>query len=234
MELASTDKRLDFSDTLFVTEVGSRMWGMTDISSDHDMFVCYKTPASEYLRNNNFGATLPSQPNVIIGETEFDFQYMEIGHLVNLLCKGNINAIWAVCSPIVHKSSIELEILKETVLATLSQASYDSIRGMAMSEFKDAEKRKKVRSPEKSLKTCLRTLWFGCSMLQGCGLDFSAVREATEKMCQDEFERLEVCYIESRLPEKPDRARLQDYLYRVRMNEIIKHNIVIKPEVRFR
>ena len=135
---------LDFKDFLFVTEVGSRMWGMADVSSDHDMFCCYLTPASEYLRTGNFHPNRPSKTGVMVDGAEYDFQYMEIGHLVGLLKKGNVNAIWAVCSGIVHKESPILTQLKFITRSQMSKATYHSIEGMAISQMGDAIKAEKI------------------------------------------------------------------------------------------
>jgi hypothetical protein len=87
---------LNFDDCLFVTEVGSRMWGMADETSDYDLFCCYNTPAKEYLRTGEFEKTKPHK-NFIEDGKEYDIQYMEIGHLVKLLMKGNVNTSDKVC-----------------------------------------------------------------------------------------------------------------------------------------
>jgi predicted nucleotidyltransferase len=92
---------------LFVTEVGSRMWGMEKFASDYDLFHCYQQPAREYLRTSTFEKSRPAKKDYDLRDgvtRELDCQYMEIGHLVNLLKKGNVNAIWAVCSPVVHQN----------------------------------------------------------------------------------------------------------------------------------
>ena len=101
------DKELNLPDYLFVTEVGSRMWMMDDVSSDYDLFYCYQTPSTDYLRNGDFKNTRAARKFTVTGN-EYDAQYMEIGHLINLLCKGNVNAIWAVMSPLIYKPSLRI------------------------------------------------------------------------------------------------------------------------------
>lgn len=234
---------------LFVTEVGSRMWGMEKFASDYDLFHCYQQPAREYLRTSTFEKSRPAKsftadsewclnqpwfhntpaPAIPIG-AEVDAQYMEIGHLVNLLKKGNVNAIWAVCSPVVHQNSQTLRELKQITLDNLSRASYASIKGMAMSELSDATKRKAVRDPQKNLQTCIRTLWFGHTLLTGGGVYFSPVtQDVTEADCQHEFERLDIAYETKKVGrEKPDPVPFDDFLFRIRMKEILDNHITIQ------
>lgn len=220
---------LNFDKYLFVTEIGSRMWGMAEVSSDHDMFCCYQTSSDEYMRTGNFIPTMPAKHHVIINGKEYDFQFMEIGHLINLLSKGNINAIWAVSSGIIHKDSVELQELRELVKNNLSKSSYDSVRGMALSQYYDIIKRKDVKSPEKSLVTCLRTLKFGITMMKYKKLQFDVILSLQDIIIKDIdntvlkfLNMLQDAYNASELPENPDKKLLQDYLYRIRMKEI--HN----------
>lgn len=231
------------AEILFVTEVGSRMWGMEKFASDYDLFHCYQQPARDYLRTSTFekaraAKTFKADTDYLIQTqnvkipvgAEIDAQYMEIGHLVNLLKKGNVNAIWAVCSPVVHQNSQTLRELKQITLDNLSRASYASIKGMAMSELSDATKRKDVRDPQKSLQTCIRTLWFGHALLTGGGVYFSPVtQDVTEADCQHEFELLDVAYETKKVgKEKPDPAPFDDFLFRIRMKEILDNHITFQ------
>jgi hypothetical protein len=101
---------------------------------------------------------------------------------------------------------------------------------MAMSELSDATKRKDVRDPQKSLQTCVRTLWFGHTLLTGGGVYFSPVtQDVTEADCQHEFERLDVAYETKKVGrEKPDPAPFDDFLFRIRMKEILDNHITIQ------
>lgn len=231
------------AEILFVTEVGSRMWGMEKFASDYDLFHCYQQPARDYLRTSTFekaraAKTFKADTDYLIQTqnvkipvgAEIDAQYMEIGHLVNLLKKGNVNAIWAVCSPVVHQNSQTLRELKQITLDNLSRASYASIKGMAMSELSDATKRKDVRDPQKSLQSCIRTLWFGHALLTGGGVYFSPVtQDVTEADCQHEFELLDVAYETKKVgKEKPDPAPFDDFLFRIRMKEILDNHISVE------
>jgi predicted nucleotidyltransferase len=217
---------------LFVTEVGSRMWGMEKFASDYDLFHCYQQPAREYLRTSTFEKSRPAKKDYDLRDgvtRELDCQYMEIGHLVNLLKKGNVNAIWAVCSPVVHQNSQTLRELKQITLDNLSRASYASIKGMAMSELSDATKRKDVRDPQKNLQTCIRTLWFGQDLFLGRKLSFTPVSSiVSEQMCSEEFAVLDSAYESSNMREKPDPVPFDDFLFRIRMKEILDNHISIQ------
>jgi hypothetical protein len=205
---------------LFITEVGSRMWEMADISSDYDMFYCYQTPATKYLRTGDFEPTRPQKHYTNDVGKEYDCQFMEIGHLVHLLMKGNVNAIWAVCSPVIHKDGDVLQKLKVIVRNNLSKDSYPSIKGIATSQYLDAERRADQRAPEKSLKTCLRSINFGLGVLYGRGIEFSPVHNATKTMCEHSFKYLDTALGESRLPQHPNCEVFEDFLFNIRLSEL--------------
>lgn len=158
---------------LWVTEVGSQMWGMETFASDHDFITIYVArhydTLTGYMTN-----TLPQKTDVKVDwlDKPLDVAGMEIGHLIHLLKKGNVNAIWAVMSPQIvsnimanpfHRDHVELRrIVKENV----SAQTYYSVKGMAVSQLADVEKRAGVRSPEKSLASAMRTIRFGIRLLE--------------------------------------------------------------------
>ena len=225
-----SDLIVDQSKYLFVTEVGSRMWGMEKFASDYDLFHVYQTPASEYLISGNFGSSKPAKIWFDDRNREIDAQYMEIGHLVGLLKKGNVNALWAVCSDVAHKDTEVLRQLKHITLQNLSKASYQSIHGMAISQLKDAEKRKEVKDPQKNLVTCQRTLLFGIKLLYGEGVSFKAswpMYEITKENCEANFIDLDIALQCSKLPDFPNPQPFDDFIYRLRMQEILDNNIKV-------
>ena len=120
----TTDLVTDPESYLFVTEVGSRMWGMEKFASDYDLFHVYQTPASEYLVSGHFGNTRAAKIWTDSEGREIDAQYMEIGHLVGLLKKGNANAIWAVCSCVIHEDTEVLRQLKHITLQNIATDVY--------------------------------------------------------------------------------------------------------------
>ena len=83
-----------------VTEVGSGMWGMRQVSSDYDLVVIYCEDMVDYLSGRNYRANLPELHGVIVDGKEIEFSYMEAGHLVNLLKKGNIKGILLEFRPV--------------------------------------------------------------------------------------------------------------------------------------
>jgi predicted nucleotidyltransferase len=208
------------TDYLFITEVGSRMWGMETLSSDHDLFHVFQQPSSEYLRSSTFEKTRAAKSYIYEGK-EIDAQYMEIGHLVNLLKKGNVNAIWNVCSPIVHMDSEWLEKLREITINNVSKSSYASINGMAHSQLNDAIKRATVKDPMKSKATTMRTLQFGVTMLMNHKIEFKPPEdEVTNENIGKWFRLLDVAKEKSMLPDEVNIKPFEDFLYDIRMSEI--------------
>ena len=205
---------------LFITEVGSRMWGMNNPDSDYDLFHVFQQPSLEYLRTSTFEKTRAAK-SYFENEKEIDAQYMEIGHLVNLLKKGNVNAIWNVCSPIVHKNSEWLTKLQNVVINNLSKSSYASINGMAHSQFNDVIKRATVKDPLKSKATTMRTLQFGVTMLMNHKIEFKPPEdEVTNENIGKWFRYLDIAKEKSMLPDETDPKPFEDFLYDIRMIEI--------------
>lgn len=210
----------DSSDYLFITEVGSRMWGMETLSSDYDLFHVFQQPSFEYLRSSTFEKTRAAK-SYFENAREIDAQYMEIGHLVNLLKKGNVNAIWNVCSPIIHQDSEWLSKLRSIVIDNLSKSSYASINGMAHSQLNDAIKRANVKDPLKSKATTMRTLQFGVTMLMNHKIEFKPPEdEITNENIGKWFRCLDIAKEKSVLPDEVNVEPFEDFLYDIRMSEI--------------
>ena len=214
---------------LFVTEVGSRMWGMEKPDSDYDMFHVFAQPSDDYLRRSSFDTTHPHKTFFEDGK-EIDAQFMEIGHLIGLLKKGNVNAIWAVCSPVVHIESGYRSLLKKLVQENLSSATYASVNGMAHSQMNDTKKRATVRDPEKSRNTAARTLQFGITLLNKHILRFEPVSDSTPSEVGELFRVMEDARDKTSLPDSVDRAPFEEFIFELRMAEIIGNhpNIRIK------
>lgn len=204
---------------LFVTEVGSHMWGMGTPESDHDLFYVYQQPSREYLRTSSFEGTRPAKKYVENGE-EIDAQYMEIGHLVGLLKKGNVNAIWAVCSPVVRQESFYRRALANIVKNNLSSQTYASVNGMAHSQINDTVKRAGVRDPQKNWNTAARTIQFGINLLIDGDIRFDPVSNVTPAEVGMMFRELDKVRDTSPLPDVVNREPFEDFLYNIRMGEI--------------
>jgi predicted nucleotidyltransferase len=203
---------------LFSTEVGSWMWGMNLPDSDHDIINVYAQSTREILSGHEH---IRNKPNTkkMIGGIEYDYQYMEIGHLVNLLIKGNVNAIWAVTSPRVYKGSYTLCQLREITVNNLSKASYPSIHGLAISNLHDNEKRPNMR-PNKAYKQCLRTLKFGINMFKNNIITYEPItHEVTKPEIDEAFIQLKNAFDTTTIMVSPDEPTFRNFLYNVRTIE---------------
>jgi len=215
------------TDELFVTEVGSAMWGMKHPGSDTDLFHCYTADISDILEGRCINETRPSKQ-----DEDTDHQFMEIGHLVNLLIGGNVSAIWAVCSPIVVVDSPVLHVLRHITVSNLSKASFKPIKGIAMSSWKDETRRagKDHFYPGKGYRQSMRAITFGLSLAHGM-LNFAGAGDAAKVMNIDnaedilevEMDTLEQTYKVSPLPNEPDPLPFRKFMYNFRMYQIDEH-----------
>jgi hypothetical protein len=203
--------------TLFISCVGSHMWGMQNEESDIDLVMIYIVPTRVLLRGERILPTVRQEIAAQKGEI-YDTLGWEVGHLINQLIKGNVNAIWYVTSPLVIKPSIIQEELSALVQANLCKKTYCSIKGMAESQIKSEEKPKIAG---KGYRTALRTINFGLKLLREGRISFAPVlhtpgaREVMERMSQ-----LEEAYEASLLPDLPDEEAFRDFLMRLRMADM--------------
>jgi predicted nucleotidyltransferase len=94
------------------------MWKMEKETSYIDLFMIYTVPKRRILRGEKFPATIRQEIVARRGGI-YDTLGWEIGHLIDLLIKGNINAIWYATSPLVIMPSA----LQEELSAILSCGS---------------------------------------------------------------------------------------------------------------
>jgi predicted nucleotidyltransferase len=209
---------------LFRTEVGSGMWGMNDLSSDIDIITVYKTPTRDILMGKRQTNVIKPQRKYYVGDVEIDEQFMEIGHLINLLCKGNINALWAVTSPIVIQDYMSYNHKLSTIVkhCGLSKAILPSALGMAESQWRDAEKRADVKSPIKSKSTAMRTLLFACRVLRCNDTIYDSVH--IRDYCQYEYDSLINTTTDmhgiSKIQDLPNEPILRQWLLSIRLQDI--------------
>jgi len=217
---------------LFITEVGSRMWGMEEFASDYDWVHIYQVPTRSILEGRKIPVTRPQEQYTDDHGRLIDASFMEIGHLVQLLISGNINAIWAVTSPLVIADlSDARERLRKVVVSTLSRKSCHSIRGMAESQASDAVRRRGQVNPEKPFLTAIRTLLFGQRLLLEGILDYTVMngllqdREGSPgDSYEAEYLKLDEAYRESRLPLVPDEGLFRDLLFSIRTDDLDRYN----------
>lgn len=204
--------------TLFISCVGSHMWGMQSRESDIDLVMIYIAPTKSILRGERIMPTVRQEIAARGGEV-YDTLGWEIGHLINQLIKGNVNAIWYVSSPLIIKPSPIQEELSLLVQANLCRETYRSIKGMVESQIKSEEK--PTKRPGKGYRTALRTINFGIALLKEGRICFApvlhtpGVGEVMERMV-----RLEEAYEFSRLPDLPDEEAFREFLLRLRLKEM--------------
>jgi predicted nucleotidyltransferase len=209
---------------LWITEVGSTMWKMADLASDRDRIIVYQEPTKNILGGWHYEDTKPHKPVRVENGVDIDEQAMEIGHLINLLVKGNINAIWAVCSPIIIKNSPVLHLLRGVVQSEMSKASAASIKGMSVSQAADTEKRPVMATNSKGLRTAIRTLRFGITMMNEHKFVFEPISYLNvtdaKRIYTETLKDFEESIKNSTLPERPDENRLRDILFNLRVGEL--------------
>jgi hypothetical protein len=206
--------------TLFITTVGSHMWGMQTPESDIDQMLVYQESTRNILEGRPIRNTKPDSAFEQDG-IPVDRKCQEIGHLVNKLIDGNVNAIWTVCSPIVVQDHPYLHELRKITEQNLSKASYASINGMAISQTKDHVKRAAVMPAGKSLRTCWRICEFGQMLLLGNEIKFRSVTgDISVSDAEWIIKGLECAYIQSKLPERPDEKPFRDFMFKIRINDL--------------
>jgi len=204
--------------TLFETEVGSYMWNMQTLQSDRDIIRVYAQPARDILSGKNHNRNKPATKFTKDG-MDWEYQHMEIGHLINLLIKGNVNALWAVTSPIVLRPSKELDELRKITLENLSKESFASINGMAKSNFLDNKKRPAMPS-NKAYKQCLRVLTFGINLFEFGKVIYQPIlKEVTENDIELAFNHLYEARTNTKLITSPNEQVFREYLYTLRVSE---------------
>lgn len=216
---------------LVVTEVGSLMWGqtMTQFAHDHDYFITYASSTYDVLTGHIIGG-LPQRTFESFHHYDpednrpADVSAMEISRLVDLLKKGNVNAMWAVMSPrVVSPVNIyrpDMAELRFLVSRNVSSMTYYSVRGMAISQMKDATKRANVRAPEKSLATAIRTLKFGHLLLTEGKINTHIIDVHEGKFTEEDVDKwigkLDAAFDSSTLPKEVPRKPFDNFLYKLR------------------
>ena len=202
---------------LFISCVGSHMWGMQIQESDIDLVMIYIAPTRALLRGERISPTVRQQITARGGEI-YDTLGWEIGHLINQLIKGNVNAIWYVTSPLVIKPSIIQEELSALVEANLCRDTYYSVKGMAQSQIKSEEK---AKMGGKGYRTAQRTINFGIKLLLEGKICFApALGTPGAEKIMEKLQQLDEAYEASPLPDRPDENAFREFLLRLRMDEM--------------
>lgn len=223
--LEEIDKYLPKSKIVSVTEVGSQMWQMSDLSSDHDMVIIYQEDTRDILSGRGISNTLPCKHHVMINDQEYDFSYLEIGHFCNNLKKGNINMIWALLSPIVVYQDMFIVSLQREIEKCHTADIVPSGVGMVTSQMRDVVKRADVRPPEKSLKTAYRTARFVLNHLVTGEWKFNPIlKDVTEEDVNDMIDNIRTIETNGDFGHMP-KNYIESWLLHTRMCNLSNKNI---------
>lgn len=216
-------------ETLWKVNVGSHMWKMKNAASDFDVSEVYAVPSEIILKGMSYPITKAQSKFLRADGVEVDLCSQEIGHLVNKLIGGNINAIWTVMSPIILQDSPVLQELRKIVKDTVAKNCFQSINGMATSQLRDAVRHVSgvhapagAYSPEsKKLMTAFRTIQFGINLLKTGKFEFKPVLyDISEGEVRAAFDELNEAYENSKLPEAPDENAFRNFLFVFRMKNM--------------
>jgi len=83
---------------LFETLVGSRLWHMHTLGSDYDYFKVYIAPLYDVLIGKEYKKSFDRKEKSLGSAIGNDVEYHEIGKVVDMLIKGNINFMVGVFS----------------------------------------------------------------------------------------------------------------------------------------
>jgi len=210
----------------YISCVGSHMWKMENETSDIDLVMIYTVPTRRILRGEKFPATIRQEMVARRGGI-YDTLGWEIGHLIDLLIKGNINAIWYATSPLVIMPSALQEELSAIVQANLCRESYHSIKGMAESQIESETGQLKLSGaglagrPGKGYRTALRSINFGIELLREARISYEPVmHDPAPEELKEGMNQLDEAYRQSMLPDLPDEDQFRDFLLRQRLKEM--------------
>jgi hypothetical protein len=221
---ALTDFRL-YDRRIYVCVVGSRAYGLDEDSSDTDRRGIYLAPAEMHW--SLYG--VPEQ----LENKDREECYWELQKFLVLALKANPNVLECLYTPIVERA----EPLARELLAVrgsfLSKLVYQTYNGYVLSQFKKLEQDRRNRGDVrwKHAMHLIRLLLQGVAVLKEGNLPVRvtehrarllAIRRGDLKW--DEVNRwrlslheeFEAAYAGTSLPERPDYARVNDFLVRAR------------------
>lgn len=208
-------------ETLFITTVGSHVWGMNTPKSDIDYYKCYIAPSEDFLIGMTHMRGHEKQSD------DEDTSSFEIGHIIKQLKNGNLNHIIGVKSNLVVEKSQVLLDLQDILDTNMGKNCYRSIRGMAAHNYKryfedncrgdlgpDAYKKK--------LGQVGRVIEFGIRILNDEGILFKPCYPESRYDIEQMINRLDKAYEDSILPDYPDNDIYDRYLLNLRLNKLRK------------
>ncbi|MCK5027958.1 MAG: hypothetical protein KAS07_06060, partial [Candidatus Pacebacteria bacterium] len=130
------------------------------------------------------------------------------------------NYLVYVFSPNVICGKETLKSIKYPAFNNISKITYNSIHGMALSNYKKYILTNKSNTLKK-LNTIARTLQFGITLFDKEILEFKTTNITTSQEIEELFKEMDIAHANSNLPEKPHAPEmLEDWLYDTRILEL--------------
>lgn len=188
---------------LFETIIGSHIWQMNHDKSDIDLFRCYQLSSKEILLGETPKNTFDQSVKGL------DIQESEISTVINELKHNNLNYLLAVHSPIVLFDNFNiLKRLKAISSSCLSKEAYNSIHGLALSNYKKYIE-SGIDTSESRCNKVARTLLFGMTLLDKGRIEFKPSYGNTPETVKALISELDNAKEDSNLSEKcsPEQAQ---------------------------
>lgn len=196
--------------TLFTTVVGSHAWNMARSDSDVDKFVGYQVP-SKYILTGDFRWDRGS----FIRQGNEDVQAAEIGKIVDMLLKGNINYIIYVMSPIIVETTTWHMELRKIVEENKGKNIYLSVHGMSVHNWEKYID----EMTHKKFNQIARVIRFAVNWMLHDKVAFEPTdEEPSDERFYELLDELNSAYEGSDLPKNPDREPFRQFLYDVRLD----------------
>jgi predicted nucleotidyltransferase len=199
------------------------MWGMDNLDSDVDVSCVFKIPVKNILSGKSGDMAMKDFHMKYNSGRDLDLKCQEIGHLINQLIKGNVNAVWTVMSPKIVwcDDYIAYNDLRNLVEENISKLMYKSIFGLSTSQMADGDAH--IEKREKCYKSAMRTINFGICVFNDHEIKFEPVFGNVERHeLTDAFYDLEEAMEKSSLIECPDEEKFREYLFNLRLDELNK------------
>jgi len=207
--------------------IGSRAYGLDTEDSDTDRRGIYQAPTDLVL-------SLYDPPQQL-EDDETQECFWELKKFIVLALKANPNVLEVLYSPIVEVAEPAAEALLAIRSAFVSRLVYQTFNGYVISQFKKMLRSKEVkREPNwKHAMHLIRLLELGSTILETGELQLRTTHrdalleiragawpwERMDRWRQELHERFEAAFAATTLPERPDYARVNDFLVRARRGE---------------
>jgi len=182
---------------LITTVTGSHMWGMNRPDSDIDLFTVFQVPSKTILVGDSY------EKSKFIQKNGKDIHMHEVGKVIEMLIKNNVNFVWGVTSPLFVEGDERIyKELGEIARSLLSKQIYKPVQGLAIHNYKKYIESKKDVS-EKRCNTITRSIIFGITALNG-EIKYTPTKGANPDAINVLLSELDAAYENSKLPERPD------------------------------